>query len=114
MSNKEQTFEQLRQAASLAIADAVRLHAVFVDKLTEHQVISALKQAIASGDFLRHVRVTDNAQAVDYVPFREKERLEAEIAKLKKAGQAVVDNLYRDHESKLYDAVKDWEELTKA
>lgn len=66
-------FEQFRQAASLAIDDAVRKHAVFIDRLTEAQVMAAFKQAIACGDFMRHVCVVDNAQTVDYMPFREEE-----------------------------------------
>lgn len=39
------------------------------EKLTKEQFAQALSEAVASGDFIKYVRVTDNAQLVIYIPF---------------------------------------------
>lgn len=49
----------------------VRKHHLAVDALTEQQLAEAIRQAIASGDFMRNVCVDGSAQAVTYIPWRE-------------------------------------------
>lgn len=53
-------------------------HRAAVEQLTRKQFSEAFTQAIASGDFLRHVRVDNNAQAVTYIPYRELELIRTE------------------------------------
>lgn len=63
----------------------VKEHNIAIDGLTEKQVAAAFRQAIAAGEFTRHLRVIPgraDAQAVTYIPFREVERLEARIKAL--------------------------------
>jgi hypothetical protein len=70
------------------LKDVIRRHQIAVEQLTEQQFVEALKQAIASGDFQRHVRIDDirePAQSVVYVPYRDIEALKTELANLKKA-----------------------------
>lgn len=62
--------------SSVLFGELVRKHQLAVETLTEHQLAEAIRQAIASGDFMRHV-VTDGRQAVTYIPWREVERLRA-------------------------------------
>ena len=54
--------------------ELVRKHQLAVETLTEQQLAEAMRQAIASGDFMRNV-VTDGRQAVIYIPWREVEHL---------------------------------------
>lgn len=56
-------------------------HAAMVESLTVAQFCDALRQMIASGDFVRYV-TPDGAQRVVYEPFRELERLRADKARL--------------------------------
>lgn len=65
-----------------AIAKVIREHCLGVERLTEAQFVDALKQALASGDFMRHIQVGSSAQAVTYVPFREVEALRSRIREL--------------------------------
>ncbi len=51
-----------------------------IENLTQNQVAEALQQAVASGDFMRHVQ--SDRQYVDYMPFREVQRLKARIKEL--------------------------------
>lgn len=52
------------------ICDFIKRHNLAVEALTDGQLAEALRQAIACGDFARYVRVTDNGQKVDYMPYR--------------------------------------------
>ena len=54
--------------------ELVRKHQLAVETLTEQQLAEAIRQAIASGDFMRNV-TTDGRQAVIYIPWREVESL---------------------------------------
>lgn len=56
-----------------------------VEVLTLSQFEEVLKQAISSGDFIRYVNVDTDSQAVAYVPFQEKQRLEGELKSIRKA-----------------------------
>ena len=57
-----------------AFGELVRKHQLAVETLTEQQLAEAIRQAIASGDFMRNV-TTDGRQAVIYIPWREVESL---------------------------------------
>lgn len=67
-----------------AVSDLIRQHNLATEQLTTSQLADAIRQALASGDFIRHVR-TDGAQAVVYVPYAEVEKLRAKIATLETA-----------------------------
>lgn len=83
-------IEELRNAEfEGAFKDAfkalVREHALAVNKLTGDQLAEAIRQACACGDFQRYLAVNkdgDSAQRVVYLPFAEKQRLEARIREL--------------------------------
>lgn len=55
--------------------ELVQKHQLAVENLTEQQLAEAIRQAIASGDFMRNIVVDGPAQAVTYLPWREVERL---------------------------------------
>mgnify|MGYP001591209675 FL=1 len=59
---------------SALFGELVRKHQLAVETLTEQQLAEAIRQAIASGDFMRNV-VVDGRQSVIYIPWREVERL---------------------------------------
>jgi hypothetical protein len=63
----------------------IKAHNIRCEALTEHQMAEALRQAIASGDFVRHVRVLDDSQEVVYEPFRQAEALKSENERLRTA-----------------------------
>lgn len=60
-----------------------RKHQLKIEKLTEEQFIQVLKQAIASGDFIKIVSQDGSKQGMSYVPFRLEQQLRAEIVRLK-------------------------------
>ena len=60
--------------SSALFGELVRKHQLAVETLTEQQLAEAIRQAIASGDFMRNV-VTDGRQSVIYIPWREVEYL---------------------------------------
>ena len=59
---------------SALFGELVRKHQLAVETLTEQQLAEAIRQAIASGDFMRNV-VVDGRQSVIYIPWREVEQL---------------------------------------
>lgn len=63
---------------SALFGELVRKHQLAVETLTEQQLAEAIRQAIASGDFMRNVvhdRHNRSAQSVTYIPWLETERL---------------------------------------
>jgi hypothetical protein len=75
--------DDVKAALATAIAECVKRQNLAVAKLTEDQMAAALMQAIQCGDFVRHVRVTDNGQNVVYVPFATEAQLLAQVKELK-------------------------------
>lgn len=65
-----------------ALAAAVRSRNIAIEKLTEQQTCDLFKQAILSGDFMRHVTDDGKGQAMTYVPFRQLEALKTRILRL--------------------------------
>jgi hypothetical protein len=58
----------------------VRAHALAVEKLTEEQLAEAIRQAVACGDFQRHIHATPHGrdgQSITYAPFRELDRVQS-------------------------------------
>lgn len=53
------------------LAGIVRHQHLAVDSLTEQQLVEVIRQAIASGDFMRNVLQDGSAQSVTYIPWRE-------------------------------------------
>ncbi len=68
--------ETLREVVKSALRD----HNVKAEELTMVQLADAVSQAIECGDFIRHVHVTGNAQALTYVPGRQVAELRANLA----------------------------------
>jgi hypothetical protein len=66
-------------AARKAIDDLIREQNLACEELTKWQLTEVIKQALASGDIIRQVRLNDNGQSVIYVPFAEHERLQGRI-----------------------------------
>lgn len=62
------------EAIQVAVKKLVSERNIAIEELTEKQVGDAIAQALASGDFIRHVRVSDDAQSVTYIPYSEAER----------------------------------------
>jgi hypothetical protein len=65
------------------VDEAIVKHTVALANLTREQLLEAFCQALACGDFQRHIRIGEHAQAVTYVPFRQVESLKAENDKLR-------------------------------
>ena len=80
---KDDNFIPGPESIAAAIERAVKTYRVEVDGLTEKQKCEVFRQAIASGDLKRYVRVTDNSQTVVYIPFADSERQKAEIKRLR-------------------------------
>jgi len=82
------------------LADEVfRAHSKIMEALTRDQFIKTLNQAIACGDFLRHVRVDTASQAVTYLPYRREQELLARITELEQRpnlGRTALTELVRD------------------
>lgn len=69
--------------------EAITAHNIRIENLTIDQTMEALKQALASGDFCRHIRVDPHAQTVTYMPYRLHEVLENKLLLYKKKLEAV-------------------------
>ena len=52
-----------------SIEDLCRQHELAVESLTRNQLADAIRQALASGDFCRHVSIDHNRQTVTYIPY---------------------------------------------
>lgn len=76
-------IDKLRADASKKCEELVKANAIAAENLTTKQIAAALMQAIQCGDFVRHVRVDNQAQAVTYTPFAQEEELRTQIATLK-------------------------------
>lgn len=71
--------------AFMRVVNAVaKERAAAEDKLTEQQFIEALRQALACGDFVRHICVDNGSQCVTYMPFRNEETSRARIEELER------------------------------
>ena len=65
------------------IRKLIEANAIAEDQLTKEQLVSAFKQALESGDFLRLCSIRGTQQVI-YLPYRAQEQQEAEKAKLKR------------------------------
>lgn len=72
-------FWERVESASLEL---IRKNQIACSELTEKQIASALTQALACGDFIKQIRVDNNAQAIIYIPFEREQALEGRIAEL--------------------------------
>lgn len=78
----------------------IKKYNIAVEELTEKQLAEALRQAIQCGDFIRNIRVTDNAQQIVYIPFARTEELQAQydillglVNDMIKSRQALIDHV---------------------
>lgn len=62
-----------------AIRELIRKHNLACEELTANQLAVVIRQAIASGDIIKQVRVTDNAQNIIYIPYADVERLRRRV-----------------------------------
>ena len=88
MSKVTEVTPSMPELSHEKLVEFIRQHLLAVDKLTEQQFSEALRQAIASGDFVRHV-TQDDRQAVTYIPYREVEQLRKLYHELLYAVQSV-------------------------
>ena len=95
ISDPETIFPSLSTEFDKAFQELVKKHHIAAEELTERQLAEAFKQALACGDFQLHVRASDGAQAVSYVPYRECEHLRSQIkdleARLKEVAEEASD-----------------------
>lgn len=75
-------MNDLREQFDEAARELIRKHSIACDELTQMQLAESFKQALACGDFVRHVRASDNAQQVYYFPYRDAEMLRARVRHL--------------------------------
>lgn len=68
-----------------AIEDLVKQKNLACEELTAEQLALVIRQALACGDIIRLVRVTDSAQNVIYLPYAEAESLRNRIRDLEEA-----------------------------
>ena len=62
-----------------AIQELIRKHNLACEELTANQLAVVIRQALASGDIIKQVRVTDNAQNIIYIPYAEADRLRSRV-----------------------------------
>lgn len=62
-----------------------------VNELTKNQLAEAMRQALLSGDFIRHCRIDGEAQTVVYLPYWEMSNLEKDNALLRAVFRAADD-----------------------
>jgi hypothetical protein len=72
----------------------IREHCLQVENLTKEQFLSALKQAIGSGDFKRLIH--QSGQQVIYVPYAEKCALKQRIEELESLLESVWENIPKE------------------
>lgn len=91
IEDSQERAKEFHALADKHVADLVRKHALAIENLTEQQLVTVLRQLIASGDIQRHVSsqssITKHDQQVMYVPYAREQQLETEIARLKEALQ---------------------------
>ena len=63
------------------ISEMTKKYVIAVEELTEHQLAEAILQAIACGDFQKHID-RSGMQGVTYLPYRRVQELEAKIKEL--------------------------------
>lgn len=73
-----------------AIQELIRKHHLASEALTEQQLAEVIRQALASGDLVKYVRVRDNGQQIVYAPFMEVERLRSQLEELQEERRRVV------------------------
>lgn len=59
------------------ITNLIHEHHLQLRKFTENQLVDLLRQLLQSGDIIKYVCQSDNSQALVYLPFSEKQRVEA-------------------------------------
>ena len=82
----EEGFDNRYQDAIHAL---IREHQLACEALTANQLATVIGQALASGDIIKHVRVTDHAQAVLYIPYAEREHLDSRVRQLEAENNAL-------------------------
>lgn len=63
--------DHLKKQVDTKLNELVKEFSSRQERLTEDQFKEALRQAIDSGDFLRHVHATTQSQQVTYLPYRQ-------------------------------------------
>lgn len=77
--------------------EAITKHNIMLENLTIDQTMEALKQALASGDFCKHITLSNTGdpshQTVSYTPFRLEQILQKKIARLRGKLKSIEDIL---------------------
>lgn len=81
---KKKQADAWRTAARVndATQRLIREHRLAVESLTENQLAEAIRQALACGDFVRHVVVGSDAQQVCYVPYAQYQEISTKYDEL--------------------------------
>lgn len=75
-------IEEMKELWESKLAEIVKRQALAVEDLTERQLVEAIRQAIACGDFQRYVKADGGGQQVVYIPFAQESLLQAQIKEL--------------------------------
>lgn len=92
-------YQEFKDFAEAYVEQAVKEYQIQLEQLTEKQLVEAICQAIAAGDFQRHIaRVSSDPamsirQQVVYIPFYELDRALAKIEELEKQVKDLEDEL---------------------
>lgn len=85
---------ELQRKLQAEVERLSREQSLAIEGLTREQVVSAFVQAIACGDFQRHVvvgdRFGDHRQAVTYIPYKGEQEAARKVRDLKKLIWAIV------------------------
>ena len=97
MTASEVNAQQQQSLLNQKINQLVREHHLMDEQLTENQLVEAMRQALACGDFQR--LVSPHGQAVVYLPFSREQHLQARIEELENER-----NTYKDQFLKAIDS----------
>lgn len=75
-------IEEMKELWGSKLEELVKRQALAIEDLTEKQFADAIRQAIACGDFRRHVCTSQRSQAVIYIPHAREAYLTGRIREL--------------------------------
>jgi hypothetical protein len=92
--------KQMDEFIQKHIEECVKRHNLAVEELTEKQVVSAFRQAIECGDFIRYVQA-DGGQSVVYIPFEREQQLQAQVKGLEERTAEIQKTIQAEYDAHL-------------
>lgn len=89
------------------ITELVKKHSLAIEEFTQEQFAEVIRQMVLAGDFIRFVHNTNNnnfdiRQAIQYIPFYDKQRLQNKVDDLEEKVKKLTETL----ETIAYDKMK--------